>query len=143
MVEMRRLLLRAAIAGALAAVLLGAWRAVQRRRDESAIEWEASPFPYPPVPKTAEEPPSAAPAGTRAASDVAEPSGGKQTTTTASDAWVEPTDGECPASHPLKAKLASGIFHAPGGRSYERTKADRCYCDQQAAEADGLRAAKA
>ena len=56
--------------------------------------------------------------------------------------WVEPVDGEAPASHPIKAKMASGIFHSPGGLNYERTKPDRCYRDAAAAEADGLRPAK-
>jgi hypothetical protein len=56
--------------------------------------------------------------------------------------WVEPEDGACPASHPVKAKLGSGIFHVPGGLSYERTQPDRCYLDEAAAIADGLRAAK-
>jgi hypothetical protein len=56
--------------------------------------------------------------------------------------WVEPEDGACPASHPVKAKLASGIFHVEGGQSYERTRADRCYLDADAATADGLRPAK-
>jgi hypothetical protein len=45
-------------------------------------------------------------------------------------------------SHPVKAKLSSGIYHLPGGQNYERTKPDRCYVDAAAAEADGLRAAK-
>lgn len=59
------------------------------------------------------------------------------------EAWVEADDGgACPASHPVKAKLASGIFHVPGGLSYERTRADRCYLDPDAATADGLRQAK-
>jgi hypothetical protein len=56
--------------------------------------------------------------------------------------WVEPTDGGCPASHPVKAKLSSKIFHLPGMLNYERTAPDRCYIDASAAEADGLRAAK-
>ena len=30
---------------------------------------------------------------------------------------------------PVKAKLASGIYHVPGGGNYERTKPDRCYVD--------------
>jgi hypothetical protein len=55
------------------------------------------------------------------------------------DAWVEPDDGVCPASHPVKAKLRSGIFHVPGGQNYDRTHADRCYLDADAAQADGLR----
>ena len=57
-------------------------------------------------------------------------------------AWVEPSDGGCPASHPVKAKLSSKIFHLPGMANYERTSPDRCYLDATHAEADGLRAAK-
>jgi hypothetical protein len=57
-------------------------------------------------------------------------------------AWVEPQDGACPVSHPVKAKMSSKIFHAPGMTAYERTNADRCYRDEEAAEADGLRKAK-
>jgi len=56
--------------------------------------------------------------------------------------WVEPVEGACPASHPVKAKLASKIFHLPGMANYDRTTPDRCYVDAAAAEADGLRAAK-
>ena len=59
-----------------------------------------------------------------------------------SGAWVEPDDGACPVSHPVKGKVTSGIFHVPGGQNYERTRADRCYPDTAAAEADGLRQAK-
>ena len=58
-------------------------------------------------------------------------------------AWVEPTaDGECPETHPIKAKMASGIYHVPGGLNYARTRPDRCYIDAAAAEADGLRQSK-
>ena len=32
-------------------------------------------------------------------------------------------DGSCPVTHPVKAKLASGIYHVPGGGNYERTEA--------------------
>ncbi len=56
--------------------------------------------------------------------------------------WVEPVDGGCPDGYPIKAKVASGIFHQPGGLSYERTKPDRCYADAASAESDGFRAAK-
>src|SRR4051812_31087432 len=37
------------------------------------------------------------------------------------DAWVEVEDGVCPVSHPVKGKLKSGIYHLPGGASYDRT----------------------
>ena len=60
----------------------------------------------------------------------------------APEAWVEPGDGACPVSHPIKGKVASGIFHVPGGQNYERTRADRCYPSAASAEADGLRQAK-
>ena len=58
------------------------------------------------------------------------------------DPWVDPDDGICPASHPVKAKLTSGIYHLAGMAAYERTRADRCYCDEETAQADGLRRAK-
>jgi len=55
--------------------------------------------------------------------------------------WVPANDGVCPQSHPVKAKLSSKIFHTPSGRNYSRTKADRCYPDEESAQADGLRPA--
>jgi len=58
-------------------------------------------------------------------------------------AWVTPDpDGTCPTSHPVKAKLSSKLFHLPGMFAYARTKPDRCYRDEAAAEADGLQKAK-
>jgi len=57
-------------------------------------------------------------------------------------AWVEATDGVCPTTHPVKAKLTSKIFHLPGMQNYARTNPDRCYRDADSAEADGLRPAK-
>jgi hypothetical protein len=56
--------------------------------------------------------------------------------------WVDPEGNLCPASHPVKAKLASSIFHLPGMLNYGRCVPDRCYRSADAAEADGLRAAK-
>ena len=56
--------------------------------------------------------------------------------------WVEPVEGTCPETHPVKGKLTSKIFHVPGGFNYPRTKPDRCYLDAAAAEADGLRLTK-
>lgn len=65
-----------------------------------------------------------------------------QAATETQSGWVEPDGASCPASHPVKAKLSSGIFHLPGMLAYERTVPDRCYVDEAAAEADGLRKAK-
>lgn len=112
--------------GILAAIGYAIWRAFQSRSQPSTITWEHQPFPYPPQPQAA--PPHEESAGAGADGLVA----------TAVDA----TDGACPATHPIKAKLASGIYHAPGGAAYDRTRADRCYVDAAAAEADGLRPPK-
>jgi hypothetical protein len=58
-------------------------------------------------------------------------------------AWVDPLDGgACPLTHPVKANAQSQIFHVPGGLSYDRTRAERCYRSPADAEADGFRAAK-
>ena len=57
-------------------------------------------------------------------------------------AWLDPVGGQCPSTHPVKAKLSSGIYHLPGMAAYARTHPDRCYVDAAAAEADGLRPAK-
>ena len=58
--------------------------------------------------------------------------------------WVLPAhDGTAPGTHPIKANARSRIYHVPGGRSYDRTKPERCYATPEAAEADGYRRAKA
>ena len=57
-------------------------------------------------------------------------------------ACVESDGAACPATHPVKANLRSGIYHPPGGASYGRTRPDRCYRDAAAAVADGLRASR-
>ena len=40
------------------------------------------------------------------------------------------------------ANADSGIFHVPGGMSYDRTVPERCYATAADAEADGFRQAK-
>jgi hypothetical protein len=113
-------------AGILAGIAYAGWRAWKTRvPDSGAVSWDSSaPFPFPPVPR-----PSTSSPAPRA--DVP------------ADGFVDPgADGACPVSHPVKAKLASGIYHVPGGGNYDRTKPDRCYATAEAAEADGLRPAK-
>lgn len=56
--------------------------------------------------------------------------------------WVAPEGSDCPATHPVKAKLASMLYHLPGMAAYNRTRPDRCYVDAAAAEADGFIRAK-
>ena len=119
--------------GAIAALLYALWRLLEARRRESGITWEPQPFPSPPRPRVDAVPDASVP---RSAEVAAESTDAEQA------AWVEPVEGACPATHPVKAKLSSGIFHVPGAQMYERTKADRCYADAEAAEADGLRASK-
>jgi hypothetical protein len=105
--------------GLLSAAAYAVWRAAERRRAEGGLAWQARPFPWPPEPR--ERAPRGAAAGP----------------------WVDPDDdGECPATHPVKGKLASGIFHLPGDASYARTRPDRCYRSEEDAIGDGLRRAQ-
>jgi hypothetical protein len=114
----------------LAAAGYALWRAFERRRVDAGMAWEPQPFPYPPQPRS----------GPQAGADV--PAAEAPPSSTDSAAWIAPEGGVCPPTHPVKAKLASGIFHIPGGANYERTNADRCYLSVEAAENDGLRPAK-
>jgi hypothetical protein len=109
-----RILWRMLGLGVLAAGAYAVWRAIDDGRSLDDAGWEAQPFPFPPQPLVV----------------------------TADPTWVEPETAACPVSHPVKAKLSSGIFHVPGAASYGRTLPDRCYRDAGAAEADGLRRAR-
>jgi hypothetical protein len=61
----------------------------------------------------------------------------------AASAWVSAARGEAmPDGYPVKVKTASGIYHVPGGRFYDRTMPDRWYATAHAAEADGYRRSK-
>jgi len=101
--------------GLLGGIAFAVLRALERRPD---LAEPTSSEPWAPLPAIPDE-----------ASPSAEP-------------WVEPDAGACPASHPVKAKLSSKIFHLPGMANYERTTPDRCYLGAAEAEADGLRPAK-
>jgi hypothetical protein len=148
--------------GLLVGAAYATWRWFEARRSESGMRWEPQPAPYPPQPRvessssssasrsapapSAVSAPATAPAP--APAPVPEAARGASTTERApaaasgtADSWVEPVDGACPLSHPVKAKMSSRIFHVEGGLNYARTKPDRCYRDPAAAEADGLRKA--
>ena len=72
-----------------------------------------------------------------------EPLTAKAATAVAPSTWVPSDSGSCPLERPIKANDNSGIFHVPGGRFYDRTRAERCYAEAADAIADGYRAAKA
>jgi hypothetical protein len=83
-------------------------------------------------------PATKAPAAKKAAKRAAK----KASASTPLPAFVEPEGGVCPPTHPVKAKLASRLFHLPGMFAYDRTRADRCYLDAPTAVADGFTSAK-
>jgi len=120
------------------------WRWFESQRSESGLNWEAQPAPFPPQPRTENPSPPAAsvtaadPVTTTEPVTATEPVAA-QAPSPGGNAWVEPTGGTCPPSHPVKAKMSSKIFHVAGGLNYDRTHPDRCYRDAAAAEADGLR----
>jgi hypothetical protein len=149
--------------GLLGGAVLTALRTLQNRRSqpESAAApaaWEPIPDTTPvtvPEPQLQPEPepevaPAAAPAPVNLLQEAPPAAKKKAKKAPAKKAakkkvpapWVDPVDGGCPSSHPVKAKLASKIFHVPGGFNYPRTNPDRCYLDTAAAEADGLRLSK-
>jgi hypothetical protein len=136
----RRWLKRVLKLGVLAGIGYAVWRYFEKQRSDSGVGWEAQPFPYPPQPRAGEDAAPAAPPSGVEAPAVTEPPADEAAGTSGA-AWVEPNGDTCPASHPVKGKLSSKIFHVPGGLSYDRTKPDRCYRDPAAAEADGLRQA--
>ena len=121
---LRRLFLLALISGA----AFAAWTALQRRN-----ELAGPPTHPPPTPSRPPQPPPAPPEASPTAR-AAEPA--------TSERWRQPIAGACPDGYPIKV-AKSGIYHVPGGRSYDRTTAERCYVNTDDAEADGYRRAKA
>ncbi|MGZ8752767.1 MAG: sunset domain-containing protein [Acidimicrobiia bacterium] len=130
---MLKLLGRVLFLGLVAAVVYALWKQLT-----GADEASVTPTPFTP---SAVPAPAASVMGTPAERAPAPPSD-PGPAAPSSPAWIGSDDGACPVSHPVKAKLSSGIFHVPGGQNYDRTRADRCYTDGDAAEADGLRRAK-
>lgn len=163
--RIRKLLLVAAIAAVVAAI-------VRALRGEPSPQFSThpsvlgGPSPEPSTPAAppadatpqaaadADAPPAELEAGDAPVAELAAPpapsgelapgdeGGALEPVEAAEGAWVDPVDGACPDGYPIKAKLKSGIYHQPGGLAYDRTKPDRCYATAEAAEADGLRAAK-
>ena len=117
-------ILKLAVVTAIVGALVSWFRSRSSEEDENSEEED---LPWPPI-RTNE---------TESTSTVVEPNDGSP---------VEPREwlscdesGNCPESHPIKAKDSSGLYHIPGGNIYERTIPDRCYATLEAAEADGYR----
>ncbi len=126
--------LRRTIFLVVAAAAIGA--VVSWRRGESATPLPSAPPQWPPLTGS-----PTATATSAAAAPSATPA--RPPTPEAAQPWLPPRDdGNTPASHPIKAKQSSGIFHVPGGRFYDRTRPDRCYTTAAEAEADGYRQSK-
>jgi hypothetical protein len=129
----------------------GEWDVPEIEEPATERELRPAPAPAPPLLSTApaadaEVAVSEPHAPARAAKKAAGPSRATAKKTARAKkpatAWVEPNEGVCPNTHPIKAKLTSGIFHLPGMFAYDRTKPDRCYARATDAEADGLHRAK-
>ena len=55
---------------------------------------------------------------------------------------VVPTEGQCPASHPVKGNINRNgqlIFHTPDSNNYARVNAEACFANEEDAEAAGFR----
>lgn len=128
--RLKRLVILSAATGTIIAV-----RRAKARRDAQPLV--GPPASWPPLQPS--EPPVAA-VGDLVVQDRPDPPGSEGQN--GDPAWVEPVDGACPVTHPIKVNANSGIYHVPGGRFYDRTRPERCYSDPAAAEADGYRAAK-
>ena len=143
--------------GAVGGVVYSSWRDRNLAEPAGPPEWPPLPVPVPPAADTGKTRPpttdSTGTAGDRRAD--ATPNAAASFVNALVDApearssdgdiggWIGPDDdGTCPISHPIKANDNSGIFHIPGGRFYDRTKAERCYQSASAARADGYRQAK-
>ena len=112
--------------GALVAVLYALWRLIETRQRESGVAWEPQPFPMPPRPRP--EPTALAPEPAAPETVAGEPApGGAEPEPAAervgSSGWVEPVDGACPVSHPVKGKLPA-LRTLGGHRRYRRRDVD-------------------
>ena len=121
---MIRWLLRLAVLAGLGYLAWKAWQLMQEDEDHSH-EWLTS---RPPV--ATEEP--VATTGRGAAEQAVDDK----------DTWVKPVGSRCPPGYPVKAKTSSKVYRVPGMFSYEESKPERCYRDEDAAIADGFTRAK-
>lgn len=149
----KRRRLRVASIAACAGAVVGVFRRIRARAGSSAPTLDVpstGQADWPPLKLTnSNAEPSAAAVGLAAGVGLADapPAPVKPDPTPATGAttlppWVEPEEGQCPLTHPVKGNASSNIYHVPDSRFYAMTLAERCYRDAEAAEADGMRAPK-
>ncbi len=126
--------------GAVIGAALGLIRALRGRRSPE-VTGKAS---WPPLAETAAPAPRTGPVRfeTAPTEDSAADTANGADSAEGADSWLPPVDGECPEGHRIKVNARSGIYHVPGGASYDRTTPERCYPTAEEAEADGFRPAK-
>lgn len=109
---------------------------IRQAQREIATNWIAAYQKYiGPVPGKSPAPATGGVAGQAA---TAAPTG----TRAASDQEAQPdASGECPPEAPIKIS-GSGIYHTQSSQYYGRTKARRCFATPQSAEGAGYRAPK-
>ena len=120
---MGRCVRRCVSAGLLLGVSYTVWRWVQARKTRGRVEMGFHTEGAEPA------------AGIHIPSQVVPP-GGPETEPPGA-MWVEPIDGVCPASHPVKVTSSKATFYAPDEPTYEDAIPDRCYLNTNAAQADG------
>lgn len=128
-------------AGALGGLALGVYRALrgpQRPPVTGQANW---PPLVPPAPKPKRTAPVATESGPTAPQGFAAVDTVETSEATA-QLWAAPIDGQCPDGYPIKGNAQSGIFHVPGGISYDRTIPEKCYRTAEDAVADGFRQSK-
>lgn len=129
--------------GAVVGGALALMRALRGRRSPEVTgqaSWPPLVEPAAPAPRTGPVRFDTAPTGDSGAERADKAEGADKTE--GADTWLPPVDGACPAGYPIKANARSGIYHVPGGGSYDRTTPERCYATAEAAEADEFRPAK-
>ena len=95
------------------------------------------------VAEAAAEDAEAVPAGAAAGAAGIATAAARSEAARAGGAHVGEGSHDCPASHPVKGNAQSGIYHEPGGSSYDRTIPEFCFDTPASAEAAGFRASRA
>lgn len=132
--------LKVAVAAGAAIGIIRAIRGSKPAEPTGQASWQ--PLVEEPAPEKRSGPVQFVAPATTDPAEAAEPADDTETAPGADASWVEPVEGTCPATHPIKGNAQSGIFHVPSGMSYDRTIPERCYATEADAEADGFRKAK-